>query len=55
MIISKKFTACNIQITKLDEKRAIVKKIKQSVNNFLNIIFFIEILIFRVYMTTIRY
>ena len=41
--MSKKFTAWNTQIIIPVEKRVIRKKTKQSDNNFLNNIFFIEI------------
>ena len=42
-MISKKFTAWKTQIIIPVEKRVIRKKTKQSNNNFLNNIFFIEI------------
>jgi len=41
--MSRKFTAWNTQIIIPIEKRVIRKKTKQSDNNFLNNIFFIEI------------
>ena len=41
--MSRKFTAWNTQMIMLIENRVIRKKTKQSDNNFLNNIFFIEI------------
>ena len=41
--MSRKFTAWKTQIIMLTDKRVIRKKTKQSDNNFLNNIFFIEI------------